>query len=174
MTTQTNKGIVVGITADGDPWVDQLIATLDTDYPVVTTCAWELAAITAAALTFDEFVFLPQSTEVLDNGLWEVLFEEQSGVSVSLSQFPGPFGMYLGKYRREVLRQITLPEVTSKSEAIYWEIRWAVPYITVEPDYMALDDLPHSEVFEERFGRTNMVCENRWLRRWKGSWGQPQ
>ena len=28
----------------------------------------------------------------------------------------------------------------------------------------------HSDRFEEKFGRMNMRVENRWLRRWKGSW----
>lgn len=164
------QGIVVGTTADGKRWVDQLMATLDTSYPVVQICAWELEAIAYGAGRFDEFVFLPQSTEILDNDLWRVVFEEHVGESVSLAQHPSTFGMYLGKYRSEILRCMEMPAIHSKGDAIHWEDRWFLPYLAIEPDVVRFDDLPHSDRFEEKFGRMNMRVENRWLRRWKGSW----
>lgn len=164
------SGIVIGTTGDGQEWVDRLKTTLRTDLPVVTVRAWELECIAYGAGRFDEFVFLPQSTEILDNDIWRVVFEEHAGRSVSLAQHPGPFGMYLGKYRSEILRCLEMPIITNKRDAIFWEDRWTVPYISMEPDFAVLGDLPHSNVFEFRNGRINMVVENAWIRRFKGSW----
>lgn len=168
--THRSQGIVIGTTADGSRWVDALYATLRTDYPVVKVRAWELDAILYGAGRFDEFVFLPQSTEIVDNDLWRVVFEEHAGRSVSLAQHPSTFGMYLGKYRSDILRCLEMPMIHNKRDAIHWEDRWMLPYLEMDPDIVDLDDLPHSNVFEQKFGRLNMVVENRWLRRYKGSW----
>ena len=165
-----SQGIVIGTTVDGQRWVDQLYASIRTDYPVVKVRAWELDCILYGAGRFEEFVFLPQSTEVLDNDLWRVVFDQYAGSSVSLAQHPDMFGMYLGKYRSEVVRCLELPMVRDKRDAIYWEDRWTVPYLEIDPNVVVLDDLPHSDVFEEKFGRMNMVVSGKYLRRWKGSW----
>lgn len=164
------QGIVIGTTADGSRWVDQLYATLRCECPVVKVCAWELDCIAYGAERFDEFVFLPQSTEIIDNDLWRLVFTEHKGRSVSLAQHPTTFGMYLGKYRSAILRAIDIPAVHNKHDAIYWEDRWMLPYLELEPDVVTLGDLPHSNVFAEKFGRLNMVVESPWLRRYKGSW----
>jgi hypothetical protein len=78
--------------------------------------------------------------------------------------------MYLGKYRSDLLRNMSFPDITHKGDAVRFEGNWMEAYVAQEPDYVTLGNLPHSEVFVERFGRLNMVVENQWLRRWKGSW----
>lgn len=165
------RGIVIGTTADGAPWRAQLMTSLirqQNRYPILEVQAWELQALQIGAGVFDRFVFLPQSTEVLDGRLFDLILEGTA--SVSLAQHPGPFGMYMGVYQSDVVRCLELPKIETKSEAIWWEDRWTQPYIDMAGGYVAFDDLPHSQVFEERFGRLNMVVQNQWLRRWKGSW----
>src|ERR1017187_2442192 len=111
-----SQGIVIGTTADGQPWLDQLFASMRTTYPIEIVCDWELNAIKQCL--FDEFIFLPQSTEVLDNTLFDLCFKTYAGRSVSLSQYCNHFGMYLGKYRSDLLRNMMFPEITGKGDAV--------------------------------------------------------
>jgi hypothetical protein len=163
-----SQGIVIGATVDGGEWLRQLLDSIHTKYSIEVVCDWEMNAIKQCI--FDEFVFLPQSTEVLDNDLFNLCFKEYAGRSVSLSQYCSHFGMYLGKYRSELLRNMTFPEVNSKGDAVRAEGNWMEAYVEQEPNYVKLGNLPHTEVFVEKFGRLNMVTESQWLRRYKGNW----
>jgi hypothetical protein len=165
-------GIVIGAQSGG-PWLKDLLRSLHgCGYPrsIVLTHEWELEAIKQGAELYEEFVFLPQSTIVTDNALWDIVFKDYKGTGVSLSNTPGPFGMYIGKYKSAIVKHIGCPYIPSKEEAIRQEILWCNRYAYQEY-YVPLADMPHSEVFEERHGRLNMVTENKWLRRYKGSWG---
>lgn len=164
-------GIVIGAARDRSGWLAGLLATVDTDYPVVIDWTWEfeLHSIALGARSFQEFVFLPYSTEVLDNGLWGLVFDRYQGTAVSLSQTPGPFGMYMGKYLADDVGRLGCPTVPSKEAAVELEVDWCRGYAELHR-YVTLGDLPHSGIFVERHGRLNMVVENAWLRRFKGSW----
>lgn len=168
------SGIVIGATPDGSGWLDGLLATVETDYPVRVCETWdfELSAIAAGARWATEFVLLPYSSEVKDNALWDIVFKQLEGVSVSLSQTPMAFGMYLGKYRADQVERVGCPKVTDKVQAVVQEGLWTVRYAAAGP-YRALGDLADTERFVEREGRTNMVVENQWLRRFKSCWDAP-
>lgn len=160
----------------GDPaWLDDLMATIDTSYPVMVdkTRDFELHSIARGAQEFDEFIFLPHSTQVLDNSLWSLAFEKYAGTSVSLSQSPVPFGYYLGKYLAKDVEKVGCPAVHNKAEAIGYESAWTATYREATGPYVALGDLPHTDVFVERHGRRNMVVESQWLRRYKSCWDGP-
>jgi hypothetical protein len=171
-------GIVIGAAPDGSGWLDDLLNSLRTTYPVVVDRTWdfELHSIELGAKRFEEFVFLPYSTVILDNGLWPLVFEAYKGESVSLCQYPGPFGMYLGKYLAPLVQQVGCPVVPDKLKAVNMELEWGWGYAAATKDesgemgYVALGDLPHSATFVPKHGRTNMMVQNRWLRRYKGSW----
>jgi hypothetical protein len=168
-------GIVIGA-CPGDPgWLDDLFATIQTSYPVMVhhTWAFELASIAKGAEEFNEFVFLPHSTEVVDNALWDMVFKNFEGISVSLSQSPVPFGYYLGKYLSKVVKEIGCPVIHNKAEAIGNESQWTAKYLEAAGAYVGLGDLPHTDVFVEKHGRNNMVCESKWLRRYKSCWDGP-
>lgn len=168
-------GIVIGSTPDdvGREWLSDLLKSVNTIYPVVIdwTYGFELHSIALGSELFDEFVFLPQSTIIINNALWMVVFEQCRGKAVSLSNTPSVFGMYLGKYLSEDVKKTTIPTVISKDDAIQREITWTADYASRRA-YFPLCDMPHTDVFEYRHGRKNMVTENLWLRRYKGSWGQ--
>lgn len=163
-----SQGIVIGATSASNQWLDYLLDSMHTAYPVTIVVDWEMNAIKQCL--YDEFVFLPQSTEVLDETLFDTVFNQYKGRSVSLTNTPCTFGMYLGKYRSELLRRMTFPEVTHKGAAVRAEGQWREPYIAQETTYVRLCDMPEGEVFVERCGRLNMVTESKYLRRWKGSW----
>jgi hypothetical protein len=171
------SGIVIGACPDGSSWLDDLLASINTFglEPIVVDKTWdfELHSITLGAERFREFAFLPYSTLVLDNSLWEIVFDKYKGTSVSLSQSPVPFGYYMGKYLSSVVKEVGCPRIRNKAEAIGNESQWTAKYVKATGPYMALGDLPHSEVFEEKNGRLNMVVENQWLRRYKSCWDGP-
>lgn len=166
--------VTVGAVSEDSPWLADCLASLEgCRWPVVAhiTRDWELATIGWAAERYDEFVFLPESTVVLDQSILDECFERWAGRSVNLGTAQGlAFRMYLGKYRGEVVRALTVPVVRGKEEAIMYEVTWCVAYAHAD-EYVSLGGpLEHTDVREERHGRTNMVVENEWLRKWKGTW----
>lgn len=172
------QAIVIGATPDGLPWVSDLMASLKgCRWPIEVHETWdfELSTIAWAGQRYDEFVFLPQTTEVLDQRLFELCFLTHRGRSVNLGTAQEmQFRMYLGKYRADALNQIAIPRVTSKREAVHWEVVWCKGYAWAEATRDRLvsvgGPLEHSDVFEQRHGRLNMVVENEFLRRLKGTW----
>lgn len=171
------QAVVVGATPDGDAWVDDLLASLgDCPWPVEVhrTREWELATIAWAARRWDEYVFLPQSTVVLAARLFERAFTEHAEWSVSLaSAQKRSFRMYLGKYRSAAVVELGVPTVPDKAAAIHQETAWCGDYATLEAGRQRLvsigGPLDHTDRLEHRHGRLNMVVENEYLRRWKGT-----
>lgn len=81
---------------------------------------WEVGGLEAMmALTdFDEWILIQDTLEIKDITIFDSMFNSY-GKSVSFG--PG-WHCYLGKYRREVLNQITLPVCLNKIDAIYHEL----------------------------------------------------
>jgi hypothetical protein len=119
----------------------------------------------------DEFVFLHDSCELLDPALLPLVFEQLRGRSVAFTVSPLKFGTLIGKFRREVVGQIPIPPVRTAVEAALFELAFANAYNRLEPDAPLLDPpLATCQVFREKFGRRNMVLENRYLRKYKSRW----
>ena len=165
------QAIVIGTMPGREAWLNDCLASLEgcgVEVVTIQSQNFELSVIELASRLYDEFIFLPDSTEVLDHvSLVDECFGTTS--SVSLSQFPGPYGMYLGKYVSNSLAQISFPFVRDKLDAVHYETVWTGKYVQIASTKV-LGNLPHSDNFVERHGRLNMVCENHWLRRFKASW----
>jgi len=173
-----NVTVVIGATGAGSPWLPDLLASLDgCRWPVAVhyTRDWELATFAWAAERYDEFVFLPQSTVVLDQRVFDRCFEDYEGYGVNLATAQRrPFAMYLGKYRSEVVRAQGVPVVADKADAVLHESQWCMEYARREEANGKLvtvgGPMEHTEVFEERHGRLNMVVQNEYLQRLKSCW----
>ncbi len=103
-----------------------------------------------------------------------MVFEDNKGKSVSICQHPAVGGMYLMKYRREVLKQMPIPEVKTKSMAVFWEVVFNTFYAGLDEGNVVVlfPEMAHSDVFIEKYGRMNMVMGNEYIEKWKGDWGQ--
>ena len=127
---------------------------------------YELAALRAGCEHFTRFLFLQDSTEVLHPEFWDVI----DGLDGPAWLFGDP-GMYLGVYDRPDLEPALAdaPDPVDKRQSIEWEgrIRSVINAPTLWPDVTDATGR-----LEERHGRTNLVLENRLLRKWKGNWGQ--
>lgn len=159
------KGIVIGASEATRPFYNDLMATIKTDYPVYTCWeelgrpkgSYEIGAIEAGSKLFDEFIYLHDTTIIKDNALFDKMFAIEGNVALTNQWYH-----YMGK----IATLPPFPKVTNKEEAIHWEIRWFThPYTVFE------DELPyHSGVFEEKYGRKNMVLENNYIKKYKARW----
>jgi len=138
---------------------------------------WELGAIQAmlTKTDVDEFFFLQDSIEILNNSFIDMAFERWPGQSVS---FDRHFSCYMGKYRREILLDMEpLPVVTSKEEAVHQEFKFTQDYCRHEPHFIPVlderfgDDNPNN-YRKERFGRKNLVLISPYLKKYKGTVGE--
>lgn len=115
----------------------------------------------------DDFFLLPETSIMKDNRIFDLTARYNGSFAMS----PG-FGSFTGKYCREILTNIGIPIPQSRKSAIFYEKFWHVLYMDTEPNMAIADDpLIDSEVFEEFNGRTNMVLENAYMKKWKSNWG---
>jgi hypothetical protein len=116
---------------------------------------------------FEEIAILNESMIVKDNSVWDIIFEEHRGRSVMLAD---RYLMFCGKFLRRYLPPY--PTVTNKYEdVIYGEGVWCQLYQRADPNYVPLQPLVDQyEIFEEKHGRTNMIVENDYFKKWKGHW----
>lgn len=164
---KVSKGIVISSSEYSRPFLEDLLKSLKTDYPIYICWeglgrpegSFELGAIKKGSELFDEFVYLHDTVVIKDNSLFDKLFATEGHVLFTKRGYH-----YFGKYVSNDLPVI--PEVTNKQEAIHWEIRWFT-----KPHTILDHELPfHVERFEEKHGRINMVLENDYLIKYKGTW----
>lgn len=122
----------------------------------------------------DEFFILHDSCVIKDNLLWKVVFEGYFEESVALASHPTMMGMFLGKYRMPIVTQLKPPAAKDKKQAVELEETWNREYCQLEQPIALDNSLTKSTIFEERHGRKNMVLENRWLIKYKGTYDPAQ
>lgn len=121
---------------------------------------FELGGILRGKEVFDEFIHIMDTTIIKDPSLFEKLFEMPGHVFLTKGGYH-----YMGKFVSKDLPEI--PKIEHKSDAIALELHWLgdKPRTYFEPD------LPvHTDIFEEKHGRKNMVLENDYLIKYKATW----
>ena len=138
---------------------------------VIVNDGYEMGKIRTAYFStmFDEFCFFPDSVEFKQPEWIKGMFETTRGHSVSFCQCPCIFGSYMGKYRRSVLNRVHLAPTPTKVEAVNAERSFSDTYCTIERPTAWFTDLSDNDRFEESFGRRNMVIENDFLIKRKGT-----
>lgn len=168
--------VVVATAAGREAWLADCLASMpNTNKMVLSDFGFELGKIKWLRdnTTLDRFLFLQDSVIIKDELLIEAAFAQEG--SVCFSTDPFMFGMYLGVYDMEVLRQIDIPTVTSKRQSIDFEISWHKTYCDMAGEVTVMfDDIRDSMAkgIEVRHGRENLVLENDYLIKYKGDWGQ--
>jgi hypothetical protein len=125
---------------------------------------------------WSRWLLLQDSCEVLDNALFDLV----DATTGSLLIAPRP-SMYLAVYEREILDRIGIPDVPAGADravAIRHETEWMDQYEDAHrqlrggsvpvlfPDFTDAN-APRRE---HRHGRINLVLENTYLRKYKGTW----
>lgn len=181
-----------------DTWLKDCLESLHTDHPVTVifqgekpvkglkigfnyvhkpSVGFDPGAIVWAMENLDkddEFFVLHDSCVVKDNLLWKVVFDGYWQDSVALSKEPTFMGMFIGKYRMEIVSKLEKPIATDKETAVKLEESWNREYCKLEQPILLDSALSRSDVFETRHGRDNMVLDCRWLTKYKGTWSPGQ
>ena len=93
--------------------------------------------------------------------------------SVALTDDPYYYGCYAGVYERWVIDKIGIPVMADKADAIRNEIAWHELYFkTVGELTVLFPELRDSNATRqvELYGRTNLVLENDYIVKYKGTW----
>lgn len=151
-----------------------LLNTIDTTYPVIivtnpaSNSSYEMLGIkTAIEYGIDEFILLQSTIEIKDNKIFDIIFENYQNNSV----FMNPFGhMFLNKYRLDIITQLKLPIVKTKRDAIYAELNMHKAYRKLEVPVIFDENFVDNSKREHKFGRVNMVIENDYIKKYKGTW----
>lgn len=159
--------------------VDQtrnLLDTINTPYPVIivtntgTDSKYEMLGIeTAIEYGIDEFFMLQSTIEIKNNDIFRIVFEDHKGKSVFMN-YKGQ--MYLNKYRLDVIKQLELPKVSSKRDAVDVESSLHSQYRKIENPIVFDKEFKDNPKREEKFNRVNMVIENEYLKKYKGTWSK--
>lgn len=145
------------------------------EYPVIILAdyTYELGKVKFMVenTDFDEFFLLQHSCEIKDTKLFDILFQDYLGKSVSLNE---EFSSYLFKYRRDILLQMDIPTIDSKLESIRQERNFHREYCKIEMPKFLFDDFVGMNKYEEKFGRKNQIMENEYIKKYKGTWDLSQ
>jgi hypothetical protein len=165
--------IVIGSSPDRQRWLADCSASIKRDHIAVVSFGFELAKIgwVIDNTNADRFLFLQDSWVIKDQAFWDLL-DKQPG-SVAINSDPYFYGCYAGVYERSVIEEIGVPEITTKREAIDNEIAWHKRYVEVAGEPVVLfPDLTDARATRqvERHGRINLLLENDYLAKYKGTW----
>lgn len=164
------KGIVITTHKSTQLFYLDLMRSLQgCKYPVVTIFntdennQYELAGLKAGMELFEDFVYLHDTVLIKNQLLFDKLFEYKGIVSINPS-----FLMFLGKYNTKILKQYELPEVRTKKQSWLMELwlgrTFRVPCFDV--------NFVDGKKFEYIYGRNNMIIENEYLKKMKGTWDE--
>lgn len=120
---------------------------------------WEVACIQRGKETFNEFIFIHDTTLIKDISFFDKVFAIEGNVVFTKGNFH-----YMGKF---VTRELpNLPRVHDKVTAIMMETTWLNGFKFTEFN----PDLPvHSLNYEEMHGMKRMRIENEYMVKWKGT-----
>ena len=147
------------------------------------TNSFEFGALYTAyrKTSYQELLLLSHSCEILDVGLFNILFEVNAGRSIAFA-IGGTYRQYwqahLGKYRRNILDQIQMLNYLplNMNEAIHLsENKFTRKYHGLELNPLILfPEMADTEVFEEKFGKVRMKITSRYLLKYKSHWEMKQ
>ena len=129
---------------------------------------------------FDELLFLHDSIEVKDYSIFDLVFESHRGESVSFTGLPF-FVMGLGKFLRKPYLASVFPNKNAYMDYGVGEYTFGPTYVKNDggkepfvlfPDFMDEEQRQHGKVphFERKFGRQNMIMENKYIKKYKAHW----
>ena len=169
------QAIVIGSTTQTKDWLQNCLNSFGCydKYPIIVVVNddFELGKLKWVYdnTDIDEFFLLHDTVEIKDTGLFDLAFNYDG--SFALSSQPVQMGMFLGKYRREILDKMSIPLTKTKMEAVLQECAFNEQYSKLETKMATIfNPLLNSDKFEEKFGRKNMILENDYIRKYKGTW----
>lgn len=165
--------IVIGSSEGREKWLADCSASIKRNHIAVVSFGFELAKIAWVIenTNSNRFLFLQDSWVIKDEGFWELL--DGCDGSVAITPDPYFYGCYAGVYERAVIEKIGIPAILDKRDSVNQEIAWHKRYVEVAGNpkvlFPNLTDASATRQ-EERHGRMNLVLENKYLVKYKGTW----
>lgn len=157
-------------------WLNDCLKSIQTDYPVLVSnhdgLVMEGVKKMWQTTAYEELFFMNESMIVKDNSIWDIVFHDYGGKSVCMSE---RYLMFFGKFRRSQVNKLVFPEVHTKYEdVILGEGQWCRQYYElgdhVEIDPLADPDISKDSNFEMMHGRSNLIVENQYFKKWKATY----
>ena len=168
--------IVIGSSPGREQWLADASGSIQREHIAVVNYGYELAKIRWALenTQAERFLFLQDSFIVKDQALFGML--EAFPGSVALYSDPAPYGCFAGVYERSVLRKVGVPFVDSKRDAVRLEIEWTRKYVEAAGNVPVLFPKVRDATgyIEDHNGRDNLVLENKYIIKYKGTWKEEQ
>ena len=159
-----------------EAWLADASASIEHEHIAVVNFGFELGKIAWVLenTTADRFLFLQDSFVIKDQSFFTLL--EAFDGSVALFNDPVPYGCFAGVYERSVLERVNVPVVVSKRDSVRLEVEWCRAYVEAAGGVPVLfpeicDGLGY---VVERHGRDNLVLENSFVTKFKGTWRADQ
>ncbi len=122
---------------------------------------------------YDEFFYMHDSCVVKDKKIFDFMFNDLKGSSVCVSNHPGLFGMYIGKYTRKDLERVKLFIPKDKMDAVENEVTWTNEYASKADSVIMMNPpLRDGYNFVNKNGRLNMKLENDYMIKYKATWNR--
>ncbi len=171
--------VVVSTGVDRTDWLRDCLASLTPERVTIARprTGGELGAIKMIheSTHWSRWLLIQDSCLVLDEGFWD-LVGSWAGPALLC---PRP-SMYMAIYERRVLEQMDIPDVAAgldRGVSIHYETEWMDRYVwTAETLGMEVPVLmpdftdANAQRTEFHNGRLNLVLENKFLRKYKGTW----
>ena len=168
------KGVVI-LTYTGSPFkqlAEQSIKALEKEHiPYIIAennkenSEYEMLAIKEGIKHFKkEFIILQDSCLLKSADIIKQMF------SIDGSVFLSEAGLnYFNKYEIKILNMMELPEVRTKRQAVDNEFAFNSKYKELDKP-LIIPLVRDTDVFENAFGRKNMINENQYFKKYKGTW----
>ena len=171
-----NQAIVIATTPSTQNWLNNCRKSF-MGYPkyniiVISDYGFEMSKIRKMYETtnYDEFLLLLESYEIKNTDIFDMFFETDGSVSLDNGG-----KCYTVKYKRSVLDDMIFPIVVSKQDAVIQEDLFHAQYEILDPFRVLFKGFNKNEkVFEQKFGRNNLILENDYLKKYKGTWSRGQ
>lgn len=168
--------IVIGSSPDRAHWAQDASASIGREHIVVSNYGYELGKIAWIMnhTTADRFLFLQDSWVIKDQAFFDLLPETGS---LAILQDPYFYGCYAGIYERHIIEQIGVPQIDTKFAAVQAERSWHEAYVRQggEPRVLFPNLADHHATQQrEHHGRVNLILENDYIIKFKGTWRADQ
>ncbi len=146
------------------------ISTLKVRVLIDESDSFELGAIKKILYDtdLDEILLLQDTCYIKNYAIFDLIFQEGS------VGFEENYLSYLGKYERKILETMDIPDIRNKEQSVKAEGDFNKEYVKRANPKILFPGFGWEHYnkarFEYKFGRKNLVCENDYLIKYKGTW----
>lgn len=163
---------IIVVSYVGSPWLQDCLESIkNSNYPIYVAMNskqfnnYETAGLILGQKLGEDFILIHDSCIIKDLGLFDMCNDHIGAVS-----FGRNFFMLMGKYNWASLKQLDIPVVNNKQEAVDVEHKFGSLYCNHSQAMVLFPDFTDTNIFEDKYGKKRMVLENQYIKKWKNCW----